>query len=140
MPVGTTTAREVPSPRLRGEGQGEGAVRKRTQRFEQGRKVGLLSPTLSSRGGEGVPPAPWWWYQAAPGLSEQIPLIPVWVTAGNKGLTQRGELFGRVVAPNLRNFSSSKLVAPFVIRVPDMAFEPLPGDTVVRGGCFELPP
>ena len=72
--------------------------------------------------------------------SEQIPLISVWVAAGNKGFTQDGKLFRRVVAPNLHNFGSSKLVASFVIRVPDMAFEPLPGDTVAPGGFFELPP
>ena len=72
--------------------------------------------------------------------SEQIPLISVWITAGNKGFMQGGKLLRCMVAPNLHNFGSSKLVASFVIRVPDMAFEPLPGDTVARGGFFELSP
>ena len=62
--------------------------------------------------------------------SEQVPLISVWVIGGNKGFTQGGKPFRSIIAPNLHNFGSSKLVASFVIRVPGMAFEPLPGDTV----------
>ena len=56
----TTTTRSLgfPSPRLRGEGQGEGFVHSRI-RGSVGFK-GLLSPTLSSRGGEGVRPKAWW--------------------------------------------------------------------------------
>lgn len=72
--------------------------------------------------------------------SEQISLISVWVAAGNKDFTHGGKLFRCVAAPNLHNFGSSKLVASFVVRVPDMAFEPLPGETVPGGGFFELPP
>ena len=66
--------------------------------------------------------------------SQQIPLFSVWVTAGNKGFTQGGQLFRCIVTPNLHNLGSSKLIAAFVIRVPDMAFEPLPGDTMAGGG------
>ena len=73
-------------------------------------------------------------------MAEQVPLISGWVTACNEGFTQGGKLFRCIVAPNLHNFGSSKLVASFVIRVPGMAFEPLPGDTVTGGGLFELPP
>ena len=69
--------------------------------------------------------------------SEQIPLISVWVTAGNKGFAQGGKLFQCIVAPNLHNLGGSELVASFVIRVPDMAFEPLPGDMVARGISFK---
>jgi hypothetical protein len=42
-----------PSPRLRGEGQGEGFVHWRTPGFGSVGSVGLLSPTLFSKGGEG---------------------------------------------------------------------------------------
>ena len=60
--------------------------------------------------------------------SEQVPLVWVYVTAGNEGFTQGGKLY----------FGNSKLVAAFVVRVPNMALEPLPGDTVARAGSFEL--
>jgi hypothetical protein len=72
--------------------------------------------------------------------SEQIRLVSVWVAAGNKGFPQGGKLLRSVVASQLHNLGSSKLVASFVIRVADMASEPLPGDTVAGVGFFKLPP
>jgi hypothetical protein len=74
------------------------------------------------------------------GASEQIPLVSAWGAAGNEGFMQGSELFRCIVAPILRNFGSSKFVASFVIWVPGMAFQPLPGDTVAGGGFFELSP
>jgi hypothetical protein len=71
--------------------------------------------------------------------SQQVPLASIWITAGNKGFTQDGKPVRRMVTPDLHNLGSSKLVASFVIRVPSMAFEPLPGDTMAPGGFFELP-
>ena len=66
--LGTTTmcCWTFPSPRERGEGKGEGLVHWRARSFCWIRSVGLLSPTLSSRGGEGALLKAWWWYQDAP--------------------------------------------------------------------------
>ncbi len=75
-----------------------------------------------------------------PRSSEQVRLLAVWVAAGKEGFPQGGELFRCLVARNLCHFGSSKLVASFVIRVPDMAFEPLPGHVVAGAGFFKLPP
>ena len=48
--------RAAPSPRLRGEGQGVGSCALESTEIAGFRRRGLLSPTLSSRGGEGAPP------------------------------------------------------------------------------------
>ncbi len=50
----TEACGDTHSPRLRGEGQGEGIVSWITRAFDPVRVIGLLSPALSSRGGEGV--------------------------------------------------------------------------------------
>ena len=54
-----TRCRVFPSPRLRGEGQGEGLVHWRTRGFRWMRSRPPL-PALSSRGGERVRPNSWW--------------------------------------------------------------------------------
>ena len=70
-------------------------------------------PTLAARGPPRKPRLPW--------QSEQIPLVAAWFTAANKGVTQGGKLLQCIVAPNLRNFGSSQLVAAFVIGMLGMA-------------------
>ena len=55
-----------PSPRERGEGQGEGLVHWRARSFCWIRSVGLLSPTLSSEEERWALLKSWWWYQDAP--------------------------------------------------------------------------
>ena len=72
--------------------------------------------------------------------SKKTPLISLRISTGHESVTEGGEFLRRIVSADFLYFGTCELISPFVIRVPSMAFKPLPIDAVAGSDLIKLPP
>ena len=69
----------------------------------------------------------------------RLPLAAARPSAGDKGITEGGQLLRRMMTANFHDFGAGKLIAMF-IWMSGVTLKPLPGNSIARGGFGKLSP
>jgi hypothetical protein len=71
---------------------------------------------------------------------EKAPLISLRVSTSHESFTEGGEFLRRIVSADFQYLGACEFITTFVIRVPSMAFKPLPTGGVPGRDLIQLPP